>query len=109
MTRPASSQTIVSEVFYFCNWQPTLPSRFYFELEKRLLLCRFLGRLDGGCSEALGRQASEKRQGTKSRDVEWTRLQQALWRFDCGGEDCGCSPGLAERLLGPDAGRLWHG
>src|SRR5947208_16812330 len=33
------------------------------------LLCRFLGRLDDGSIHTLRRQASEKRQGTKSREV----------------------------------------
>ena len=33
------------------------------------LVCRFLGRLDDEAIPALRRQASEKRQGTKSREV----------------------------------------
>jgi hypothetical protein len=43
-----------------------------------LLLCRFLGRLDDESIHALRRQASEKRQGTKSRESWAPAAQQAL-------------------------------
>ena len=39
------------------------------------VLCRFLGRLDDAPVHALGREASEKRQGTKSREVGHRRCR----------------------------------
>ena len=74
-----------------------------------LLLCRFLGRLRDGASHACRRQASEKRQGTKSRLVGsggaagsmgiWR--QQASLRWCTGGTGLGGSDvqqGVAGRL-----------
>ena len=44
-------------------------------------LCRFLGRLHDAAIHARRRQASEKRQGTKSRLVGSGGLEHALWGF----------------------------
>src|SRR5258708_14710089 len=41
-----------------------------------LFMCRFLGRLHHETIEALGRQASEKRQGTKSRAGRGSRSEE---------------------------------
>jgi hypothetical protein len=43
-----------------------------------LLLCRFLGRLDKVAIRARRREASEKRQGTKSRNVEWVGAARTM-------------------------------
>src|SRR5215831_14731454 len=50
-------------------------------------LLRFLGRLDENAIHAWRQEASEKRQGTKSREVWHPTVQERLWgirRVDCG-------------------------
>src|ERR1700719_1283879 len=51
-------------------------------LRYRLLMCRFLGRLHHKSIHALPRQASEKRQGTKSRAFNQRRMQLGPERFE---------------------------
>src|SRR5215467_13657676 len=52
-------------------------------------LLRFLGRLDENAIHARRQEASEKRQGTKSREVWHPTVQERLWgirHVDCGAD-----------------------
>ena len=49
-----------------------------------LLLCRFSDAGNDEALDALGRPASEKRQGTKSREVGAPSVPRALWGFSGG-------------------------
>src|SRR5215471_10505633 len=54
-----------------------------------LKLLRFLGRLDENAIHARRQEASEKRQGTKSREVWHPTVQERLWgirHVDCGAD-----------------------
>src|SRR5215470_19689637 len=54
-----------------------------------LQVLRFLGRLDENAIHARRQEASEKRQGTKSREVWHPTVQERLWgirHVDCGAD-----------------------
>src|SRR5262249_3462651 len=68
----------------------------------RPLLLRFLGRLDEDANHARQQEASEKRQGTKSREVWHPTVQERLWGIRH--VDCGVDRG--REALGGDIGAM---
>jgi len=68
-------------------------------------MCRFLRRADEGAVMLLGLLASEKRQGTKSRDVEFRRGRERYGDWCCArvvGHDVGGGRLHRNTLVGAD-------